>query len=88
MRTVESSNTEPRSACPADVGALCSNPTGGIVVPRMTGIVDRTDRGFKLVPTPLVIERATDEADQKWAPLSGPNAGVQFGDEFVGKLNV
>ena len=67
---------------------LCSNPAGRIVVPQVARILDRTDRGFKLVPTPLVVEGATNEADQEWAPLPSPEAGVQLGDEFVGKLNV
>ena len=54
----------------------------------MPGIVDRTNCGFKLVPTLLVVERPTNEADEEWAPLPSPNAGVQLGDEFVGQLNV
>jgi len=52
------------------------------------GIVDRTNGGFELVATLLVVERATNETDEEWAPLPSPNAGVQLGDEFVGQLYV
>lgn len=88
MRTVESSRTLAMSADATLIGTLATDPIARIIVPFVTLVGDSSERSLDIIPSPLIIESATNQLCDERATSPAPSPLVELGDELVLHGNV
>lgn len=68
--------------------ALGADPAGRIIVPLVAVRLDRSQRQFDLVPTPLVVQSAPNQLLDESAPSAGACTTIQLAHELVVELYV
>ena len=66
------------------IGApLLANPSGGILVPLVTGVGNSAHGRFEQLPAVIVVQRLLDRARDVRAPAASADAPVELADEIV-----
>jgi len=65
------------------VGALVADPFSGIVIPFVALVGDGPEGCLDIVPSPLVIESATNQLCDECAASPASSPLVEFGNELV-----
>jgi hypothetical protein len=67
---------------------LIANPSAGILIPLVTAIRDRAERGVDRLPPLVVVQRAFDRPRNVGATAAGADAAVELANEIVAKSYV
>lgn len=77
------------SARTLDIAApLRTYPRSGVIIPLVACVRNRAQRCFDVVPSPFVVEGASDQSRYERTPSSRPRPAIQVFDKIGIKLYV